>query len=158
MSTHTGLQISVLEAEVSDLEKELALRDEMEAALKETLRELERAAARQQTGAQQVRQCACLFPSWHVWQHRERCLSPFRPNGIAQMYLPGISRRAHSRWGAGLDRSPCVELAEAHSVLRCSWGTLTHVLTRLRAYLNLLAAQQETEASCLSMPRCEMLC
>jgi hypothetical protein len=48
------VQISVLEAEVSDLEKELSLRDEMEAALKETLRELERAAARQQTAGQQV--------------------------------------------------------------------------------------------------------
>lgn len=39
---------------MSDLEKELSLRDEMEAALKETLRELERAAARQQTAGHQV--------------------------------------------------------------------------------------------------------
>jgi hypothetical protein len=48
-------QITVLEAEVSDLEKELSLRDEMEAALKETLRELERAADRQQRAGVQVR-------------------------------------------------------------------------------------------------------
>jgi chromosome segregation ATPase len=55
------VQISVLEAEVSDLEKELSLRDEMEAALKETLRELERAAARQQTAGQQVgRHWVCI--------------------------------------------------------------------------------------------------
>jgi hypothetical protein len=56
-----SLQISVLEAEVSDLEKELSLRDEMEAALKETLRELERAAARQQTAGHQVRVVLCVL-------------------------------------------------------------------------------------------------
>jgi hypothetical protein len=55
LHVYTYTQIDVLEAEVSDLEKELALRDEMEAALKETLRELERVAARQQTATQQVR-------------------------------------------------------------------------------------------------------
>lgn len=44
---------------MSDLEKELSLRDEMEAALKETLRELERAADRQQRAGVQVRH------AWH---------------------------------------------------------------------------------------------
>jgi hypothetical protein len=48
-------QVQVLESEVADLEKELALRSEMEAALKDTLRELERKAARQDTGGRQVR-------------------------------------------------------------------------------------------------------
>eukprot|EP00879_Flechtneria_rotunda_P009743 GHRR01010192.1.p1 GENE.GHRR01010192.1~~GHRR01010192.1.p1 ORF type:complete len:368 (+),score=163.61 GHRR01010192.1:1855-2958(+) len=47
-------QISVLESEVSDLEKELALRSEMEAALKETLRELERQVERHNKGTRQV--------------------------------------------------------------------------------------------------------
>jgi hypothetical protein len=49
------LQVQLLESEVADLEKELALRSEMEAALKETLRELERKAARQDTGGRQVK-------------------------------------------------------------------------------------------------------
>jgi hypothetical protein len=56
-------QVQVLESEVADLEKELALRSEMEAALKDTLRELERKAARQDTGGRQVRKqrvhCGC---------------------------------------------------------------------------------------------------
>lgn len=53
-----------LEAEVSDLEKELSLRGEMEAALKETLRELERSTARAQTASHQVAVHACYVSAY----------------------------------------------------------------------------------------------
>jgi hypothetical protein len=71
----------VLEAEVSDLEKELALRGEMEAALKETLRELERAAARQQTGTQQVRH---MRPLTHIGFERPTVFCVPIPGGPGQ--------------------------------------------------------------------------
>lgn len=58
-------QVQLLESEVADLEKELALRSEMEAALKDTLRELERKAARQDTGGRQV----CLTGGLGVVAH-----------------------------------------------------------------------------------------
>jgi hypothetical protein len=56
MSLLSVQQVQLLESEVADLEKELSLRSEMEAALKDTLRELERKAARQDTGGRQVRE------------------------------------------------------------------------------------------------------
>eukprot|EP00775_Hariotina_reticulata_P009736 gene9736-9894_t len=48
------LQVYSLEAEVRELEKELGLHLEMEAALKETLRDMERQAARHITASKQV--------------------------------------------------------------------------------------------------------
>jgi hypothetical protein len=76
--TTTGHQVAALESEVADLEKELALRDEMEAALKETLRELERAAARAQTASQQVR----LVCVWGGGGQLERTARSTRTDGV----------------------------------------------------------------------------
>lgn len=53
--TPTLVQITSLEAELADADKELRLRTEMEGALKEALREAERRAARNDTSARQVR-------------------------------------------------------------------------------------------------------
>lgn len=66
------MQITALESEVADLDKELTLRSEMETALKETLRDFERKVARQETGGRSVSAAAAITASTD-YMHRHVC-------------------------------------------------------------------------------------